>query len=159
MHEPVLNRLEDLLDSDAPIPEVEAHLQKCVECREELAEMKQQHELFAAFRAPVQAEPAPGFYARVLNQIETQTKPSIWNLFGESLFAKRLAYASMSAIVLMGSYFIASQPAQETLMSANPEAILADQPAAVASLTGSDTQRDREAVLVNLATYQQQDVQ
>ncbi len=155
MHEPVLRHLEDYLESSTPIPELEIHLENCASCRDEVTQMKLQHDLFAAFRVQEQADPSPGFYARVMNKVETQAKPSIWSLFGESLFAKQLAYASMSAIILMGSYFIASQPVEETITASAPEVILADQPSAPPM--GVDPQRDREAVLVNLATYQQQD--
>ncbi len=159
MHEPVLARLEEYLESREPIAEVEAHLRSCAECREELKEMRRlQAGLFEVFRAPGNIEPRAGFYARVMNQIESQTRPSIWNLFGESLFAKRLAYASMSLVVLLGTYFVSSQPAEETVASGAPEAILAGDEQTGPPI-GADPQRDRETVLVNLATYQQQDYQ
>ena len=36
MHEPVVERLEEYIQGGGPYPEVEEHLSKCAECREEL---------------------------------------------------------------------------------------------------------------------------
>ena len=63
-----------------------------------------------AFRA--EAEPDAAFYARVMNRIETQARPSVWSLFGESMFAKRLAYASATFLVLIGVVFMSAEQEQ-----------------------------------------------
>lgn len=154
MHEPVLVRLEEYLDSGEPTAELESHLKECAECRKEVELMRMQSLMFDSLKAPVHADPAPGFYARVMAQVDSQVKPSVWSLFGESLFAKRLAYASATLMVLMGTYLISSQPAEESLASAGPEAILAGAERTGPTI-GHDPQRDREAVLVKLATYDQ----
>jgi len=154
MHEPVLGHLEEYLKFRKPIVEVESHLRGCAECREELGYMMRQSELFGVLRPPANIEPGVGFYSRVMNLVESQAKPSIWNLFGDSLFGKRLAYASMSLLVLLGTYFVSSQPVDEVVGSGAPEVILAGDEQAGPPI-GADPQRDREAVLVNLATYQQ----
>jgi len=133
---------------------MENHLRRCAECREELQEIQMQSELFGVLCAPANLEPGVGFYARVMNLVESQVRPSVWNLFGESLFAKRLAYASMSLLILLGTYFVSSQPAQEIVASGTPEVILAGDEQTGPPI-GADPQRDREVVLVNLATYQQ----
>jgi hypothetical protein len=89
-----------------------------------------------------------------MSRIETQVKPSIWNLFGESIFAKRLAYASLSLIVLLGTYFVSATSSDQQIVASSPEVIMAgdeQQPKEV----GTDPQKDREAILVNLATYQE----
>jgi anti-sigma factor RsiW len=73
MHEPVIQRLEEYLDGDGPFPEVEEHLRKCEDCKNELDAMRQQSALFRqAFKAEV--EPNPAFYARVMGRIETQAR-------------------------------------------------------------------------------------
>jgi len=153
MHEPVIERLEEYLNGDGPYPEVEEHLKKCAGCREELNAMRAQSAMFRqAFRSEV--EPGSGFYARVMNRIETQTKPSVWSLFGESMFARRLAYASATFLLLVGTLFVSSTEPDEAFASADPQAILAageDQYTPVSM----DPQRDREVILVNLATYKQ----
>jgi anti-sigma factor RsiW len=155
MHEPVVERLEEYIQGGGPYPEVEEHLSKCAGCREELDTMKAQAALFRrAFHSEV--EPGAGFYARVMNRIETQAKPSVWSLFAESMFAKRLAYASATFLILVGVVFVSANQPDEAFASADPEVILAagDEQYTPVSM---DTERDREVILVNLATYRQTD--
>ncbi len=110
-------------------------------------------ELLHSLRADAEVEPDPGFYARVMNRIDTQSKTSIWSIFGDSLFARRLSYASLTFLVLLGTYFVSTTEANQPLTASTPEAILAgeEQPQPV----GQDPQRDRAVVLVNLASYQE----
>lgn len=154
MHEPLLDGLEDYLDGKGPTMEVERHLAECASCREELASMQAHSALLRALRDPAEsAEPTAGFYARVMNRIESEGKPSLWTLFGESLFAKRLGYASMTLLVLLGTVFVSTEEsAEEHFTAYAPEAIMAEQ--AEAPVTATDRDRDRDVVLVNLATYQ-----
>jgi anti-sigma factor RsiW len=152
MHEPLKGRLEDYLHGGKHLPDVEQHLTHCSSCNSEVSEMKKQSELFRALKAAGEMEPDAAFYARVMNRIETQAKPSIWNLFGESIFAKRLGYASLTFVVLLGTYFVSSAN-DDQIATSSPEVMMSDeaQPAPV----GMDPQKDREAILVNLATFQE----
>jgi anti-sigma factor RsiW len=156
MHEPVIQRLEEYLDGAGPFPEVEQHLSQCHDCRKELEAMKAQSALFRrAFK--IEAEPNPAFYARVMSRIETQARPSVWSLFGESMFAKRLAYASATFLVLVGVVFMSAEQ-DPAIAFRDPGMMLAgDEYTPVNMDTEMDTERDRHVVLVNLATYQQQD--
>jgi len=153
MHEPVKGRIEDYLQGRTPPPEVDEHLRQCGSCRSELAAMKRQAEILRSLKSQREVEPSAGFYARVLQRIESQPLPSIWSLFGESIFAKRLAYAAMTFLVLLGTYFVSSTEPQQPLASSAPEAIMAVDDASPSM--GMDQQKDREAILVNLATYQE----
>lgn len=152
MHEPVIQRLEEYLDNGGPFPEVEEHLSKCDDCRAELDGMRAQSALLRqAFK--VEMEPNPAFYARVMNRIETQARPSVWSLFGESLFAKRLAYASATFLLLVGIGLMSSEQPSE-YASATPDVILAEDNRYTPVNMETDSERDREVVLVNLTTYQ-----
>jgi hypothetical protein len=155
MHEPLKGRIEDYLHGGSHLPDVEQHLANCPACNAEAVAMKQQAELFRSLKSDKEVELDAAFYARVMNRIETQAKPSIWNLFGESIFAKRLAYASLTFVVLLGTYFVSSTSTDDQqLANSSPEMIMSTgepQPVAV----GTDQQKEREAVLVNLATYQE----
>jgi hypothetical protein len=104
-----------------------------------------------AFR--VDAEAAPGFYAKVMNRIETQAKPSVWTLFAESMFAKRLAYASATFLVLVGTVLVSSNQSDQPLMFNDPQVILAGEENYM-PVSMEEPDRDREVVLVNLTTYQ-----
>ena len=154
MHEPVIQRLEEYLDGNGPFPEVEEHLSKCPGCREELLAMQAQTALFrSAFRT--EAEPDPGFYARVMNRIETQVKPSVWSLFAESMFAKRLAYASATFLLLVGVVFVSATEPDQPFAASDPQVLLAGEPQylTVNMETDIHMERDRQVVFVNLATY------
>lgn len=153
MHEPVKGHLEEYLAGVRALPAVEEHLKSCASCREEVSLMQMQSDLLGVLRVPREFEPSAGFYARVMNRIETQAKPSIWNLFGESMFAKRLAYASATFLVLMGTYFVSSSQDEDFFaVSGSPEMIMSSDDH---EHVDQDTEKNREAVLVNLATYQE----
>ena len=112
MHGSIRSRLEDLLTAEQPAAGREAmtaHLSSCPECLSELEEMKAQARMFRSLRAPESAEPMPGFYARVLQRIEERTKESIWAWFVYSPIATRFAYASLTMVVLLGSYMLAQE--------------------------------------------------
>jgi hypothetical protein len=86
----------------------------------------------------------------VMNRIETQTRPSVWHVFAESLFAKRLGYASAMFLLLLGSVLVSSSP-DDTYAVTGPEAILAGRE--LPEPVTMDPGRDRDVVLVNLATW------
>ena len=111
-------------------------------------------------RAPDDAEPRPGFYARVMDRIEAQGPASIWNLFIESAFGRRIAVASLALALLLGVYVISSERAAD-------QPIVAGQQAQPAVVVGEDApgrvitqmsgnQSSNDDVLVNLVTYQEQ---
>lgn len=152
MHEPLKGRIEEFLQGDGQLPEVEQHLRNCPACKTEVHAMMDHSKLLQSLKSSEELEPSAGFYARVLNRIEAQ-KVSVWSLFSESLFAKRLSYASLTLLVLLGTYLVSTTERDQPLASSAPEAILSgdEQPRPV----GNDPQKDREAVLVNLATYQE----
>ncbi|HYZ86496.1 MAG TPA: hypothetical protein VE621_18925 [Bryobacteraceae bacterium] len=151
MHEPLLDRLEDYLEDKGQSIEVDRHLAECQECRQELASMKAQAALLRSLRLKQEAEPRAGFYGRVLQRIEAEGKPSLWALFGESLFAKRLAYASVTFLVLLGTFFVTTQD-ETTTDDLQPTAMLVEETRD--PVTAKNPARDRDVVLVNLATYQ-----
>jgi len=155
MHEPVLGRLEEYLDGDGPFPDVEAHLSNCDPCRKELEGMLALRRGFGGLRAPGNLELPANFYSAVLNRIETQARPSAWALFADSLFARRLAYASAVFFMLLGTFLVSSatDPGQSVAASA-PSVILAGS-GEDAPPTIEVEPQERGVVLVNLASYQQ----
>jgi anti-sigma factor RsiW len=152
MHEPVIESLEEILRGDTPTAAASAHLASCNACRRDVAAMVAQTDLFRVLRPAGSGEPAPGFYARVINRVETQTRPSVWSLFGDSLFARRLTYASATLLVLLGTVLMSSSSSGPVLMNA-PETIIANddqyQP------VSNNPERDRSTMLVQLATYEE----
>lgn len=153
MHEPLKGRIEDYLQGGCDLSAVDQHLASCQSCNAEASKMKQQAELFLALKSTQEIVPDAAFYARLMTRIETQAKPSIWNIFGESTFAKRLAYGSLTFVVLLGTYFISSTAVDPELANSSPEMLMSNDPHSTE--VGADPQRDREAILVNLATFQE----
>ncbi len=157
MHQPIKDRLEDYLSGmadSASRQKIDEHLETCEHCRRAVEAMRQQSALLQALRPKDEADLAPGFYARVLDRIESQRIPSVWEVLREPAFGRRLAYASLSLLVLLGTLIVTSGN-QDVVTSAydyySPESILATE--SVSQYIGDDPQHDREVVLVNLATF------
>src|SRR5271168_2643505 len=83
------------------------HLNECQECRGEIEAMREQAETLRTLSAGV--EPQPGFYARVMERIETQGALSIWSVFFDSPFGRRIAFASMALALILGLYLVTSE--------------------------------------------------
>ncbi len=70
-------------------------------------------DLLATLRAE-EVEPAPGFYARVLQRIEERESESLWSFFIDSPFSKRLALASLTITLALGSYVVSAERHEAT---------------------------------------------
>ncbi len=154
MHQPIQEGLEEFLAGSTRGPryrEIEAHLAACAECRDEVRQLMEQSLLLRALRPPEEVEPSPGFYARVIDRIEAQSRPSFWAEFLEPAFVRRLAYSSVVLLILLGGYMMSTDPAAEIARPSVPEAILASD--GIQPEFGADQERDREVVLVNLTSY------
>ena len=151
MHGPTRDRLEELLNEATYATRVEPalrdHVSECGECKLEVNEMRAQAEWIRSLKATEELEPAPGFYARVLQRIEERAKRSIWYGLVYSPIGKRLAYASLSLALVLGFYVIA---AEETDHGATTTSYAQLSPE-VSAAPNPDEQRD--AVLVNFASY------
>jgi hypothetical protein len=135
--------------------------------------MREQANLLRELRAPadLESEPKPGFYARVLQRIEAEGPVSIWNLFIESTFGRRIAMASLALALLLGVYVVSSErEAQDPIIAAQPAPAASERTLVMGGVIGEDapgrviTQMDEfadgqasaDAVLSNLVTYHEQ---
>ena len=163
MHREIRDRLEEVLAQ--PAEETSAHLAECKECHDEIAAMREQAALLREWRAPADAEPRPGFYARVMERIEAQGARSIWALFIDSVFGRRLAYASVALALLLSISLVTLERTEDVPLVASegsgllPGEMLPGtmvtgeaQPGPVLTQGGSD----KDSVLVNLVTYREQ---
>jgi predicted anti-sigma-YlaC factor YlaD len=158
MHRLIRDHLEEILAGSKPESAVGEHLRNCEDCRSSLAAMREHAALLRGLHAPAvpEAEPRPGFYARVMERIEAQSAVSVWSLFFESSFGRRIAIASMALALLLGVYLVTSeQSAEATLVPAPVTQLLPgeDGPGQVLAPSGTP---DQDSVLVNLVTYQEQ---
>ena len=151
MHAVVIESLEEYLSGalePAASREVEAHLNACAACRSEIQSMQEVSRSFASLRVEEAAAPAPGFYARVKQQVEQQALPSVASLLGLNFaFGRRLVFASLLTLAVLGSYLVTREAAYPTGLS--PEAVLAQQESPVfASAPAEDN------MLVTLTAYE-----
>ena len=154
MHRLAKERLEAILSaSGLRLPaELEQHLAGCPECREELKCFQEHSRCLQSLRLAEEAQPRPGFYARVVDRIETQRRASVWSVFLEPAFARRLIVATLALTLMLGS-LVAFQEADDAFGAPRPEAIMAieDHPPGL----GLDPERDRQTILVTLASYKE----
>jgi anti-sigma factor RsiW len=179
MHQEIRHNLEGLLDSEDSLKsnhylkgsgprlsaELEAHLGECAECSGELQALEAQSQLLRTLRSSRDVEPRAGFYARVIERIEAQPA-SIWSVFLDRKFGLRLAVASAVLVALLGTYLVTSEPSSPEFAS-SPAVVLTDTPRATEASNQAPNQRaieqedglhqrqQRDAVLVDLASYHQ----
>lgn len=158
MHRPIKDRLEDFLQGACEreeLREFEAHLEECEDCFQQVQQMREQAHSVRALRTQELISPQPGFYGRVMARIESQPRPTIWSLLLDPVFGRRLVYATAMLLLIFGTYLVST--GNESIVAANsgPEVILATQDQTPLAHQPADPQSQRDAVLVNLATYQE----
>jgi hypothetical protein len=184
MHRIIRDHLEEVLAGPGIASEHPAgqHLLECEECRAEVTAMRDHAGMLRQWRpADADMELRPGFYARVLDRIEAQVPSSVFTLFFDSVFARRIAMASLALALLLGVYVISSEQMAEPELAAIdqlPQATLVssqvgDMPQDLSNVFEEDVftdgifaqdiqprlvagTPDQAAVLVNLVTYREQ---
>lgn len=131
------------------------------ETRRMVAMFQQQAEMIRQVYSPIDdVAPAPGFYSRVMDRIQSQRSTSIWAVFLEPQFFRRLAFASAALFILLSLTMVTTtNESGEALwasesspaMGAPMDAMAGQEPAQL----GASQEQDRNVILVNLATYQE----
>jgi len=159
MHEPVRSQLEDILQGRLKPGQKDAvalHLRECAACTAELGQMSLQADVLRSFKAVEVPEMSAGFYARVLQRVEAQGRPSFWSLFLDPVFGRRLVYATGSMFLLMASFLLATT-GDEPELAQTPVEMMAHpghkHPVAVRTGFGEDVQRDRDHFLATMASF------
>jgi anti-sigma factor RsiW len=159
MHRLVRDHIEEVV-AGLEESSVAEHLKACAECRSDVMTMREHSAALRELRAPDDVEPRPGFYARVMERIEAQGAGSIWSLFIESAFGRRIAVASLALALLLGMYVISSERAADQPIVAGqqsqPAVVLGEDAPGRVITELSDKQSSNDDVLVNLVTYQEQ---
>ena len=159
MHQPIKDNLEEYLKGAArKVPQdFQAHVEACGDCAGELRMLESQSEMLRSLRADVDMEPRAGFYARVMDRIERQGQSSIWSILLQPNFGRRLAVASAALVLLLGTYLVTTERNAEPELATSSDIVLtgsADANPAYAQ-DSVQQQRDRDAILVDLAGYRQ----
>jgi len=155
MHQPIRDNLEEYLKGSAQqVPQVfQAHLVACEECARELRLLETQANMLRSLRSVGDAGQSAGFYARVMERVEEQNRSSVWTVFLRPSFGRRLAIASATLVVLLGTYLVTTEPGEN--VAANPVVVTTGQPPAQESAVQDSLQQQqqRDAVLVDLASF------
>ncbi|HYL39248.1 MAG TPA: hypothetical protein VEV17_25235 [Bryobacteraceae bacterium] len=158
MHQPIRDNLEEYLGTSAGrLPrEFQAHLEACEECAEEVRMLEAQARMLRGLQAGQPVEPRAGFYARVMDRIEAQADSSIWSVLLQPRIGRRLAVASAVVALLLAGYLVSSEAIQPSVVSApSIAATQAPSPEPAATPDTLEEQQQRDAVLVNLASFRQ----
>jgi anti-sigma factor RsiW len=152
MHAVLMDSLEEYLAGvlkPAAQQEIEAHLNACDACREEVRSMQDVSQLFLSLRPEEIEGPAPGFYARVMEQVgERMATPSLANVFGLNLaWGRRLIFASLLTLAVLGGYLVSRESGYAA--GPSPEAVMAQQEA-----PSFDSAPAQDNMLVTLTAYE-----
>ncbi len=151
MHEPVVDGLEEYLAGSARgarLAAIEQHLASCQSCRSAVEQMRAHQQLFRELRSPAQLGPAPGFYARVRQRIDARRAASIWSIFLQPAFSRRLSYASLALLVVL-SFAVWQGSAEPVMDEGNPMVVFALE---MPDAPGLDPGHDRAVVLTHLVS-------
>ncbi len=154
MHAVVMDRLEEYVAGTlepAARRTIEEHLNACRFCKEEIRGMREISQLFLSLRPDEVVEPAPGLYARVMEQVGRQkaAAPSFASLFALNFaFGRRLAFSALLTLAILGSYLVSRESAYTADQS--PVAVMAQQEA-----PEFDTAPAPDNMLVTLTAFEQ----
>lgn len=151
MHSVIVEGLEEYMAGTldpVALREFSAHLESCGSCRQEVHTMMEISTLFEPLRSDQMIEPRPGFYHRVMQQIGVRQVPSVWSWLSlNSAFGRRVAFASLLTLAVLGSYLVSSET-KYSVGPTSPEAVMAvDQSPAGQS-------NDRDMMLVTLTSFE-----
>ena len=129
--------------------DIEAHLNLCEPCRQEMAGMREISQMFEALAPQEGIEPAPGFYARVMQQVGgRRAAPSFASLFAlDTVFARRLVFASLLMLAALGSFLVSREA--EYPSGPSPEVVMAQQDS-----PQFEAAQAHEAMLATMTTYE-----
>jgi anti-sigma factor RsiW len=146
MHAVIIDNLEQYLSGHLPpsaTGRFQAHLANCSECRQELDEMRESSILLAALKPDGPVDPPPSFVAQVMLSVAGQTARSYWNSFRAFAFGRRVVFAALLTLAVLGTVLVSREQAYAPNPT-TPEAVMAD-------AAGSP---NADQMLVTLANYE-----
>jgi hypothetical protein len=153
MHDEIRNELEGFLSGDAVSRSFTRHLEECPPCAREVDEMEQVSLSLQSLRVEETEAftPSLGFYAKVARNIEAEQRSPLWGLFAPDLqFFRKVAFASLMLLAVLGSYLVSRESDYATSMGAE-QATLTEHNSTVPH----ESPADRQHILVTLAAYEQ----
>ena len=129
MHAVIIDDLEEYLAGTLSLSSrhrFQAHLETCDECSKEIQGMQDVTYLFASLKPAEAVQPSPSFVARVIQEMAEAPAPAAWNPFADFAFGRRVVFASLLTLAVLGSVLISRETAYAPLPT-NPETVMANQ--------------------------------
>jgi anti-sigma factor RsiW len=146
MHAVIIDDLEEYLSGYLPpaaLDRFQSHLDACGECRREVDEIQGTTGLLAPLKAADAIAPPPSFVAQVMQTVAERPTPSFWGYFGDFAFGRRVVFASLLTLAVLGTVLVSREQAY-TPHPTTPEAVMAD----------GASSPDASQMLVTLANYE-----
>jgi len=129
MHAVIIDDLEGYLAGTLAVPSqrrFREHLETCGECSQEVRGMQEVDGLFACLKEPAPIAPSASFVAQVMQDVAERPAPGSWNPFFDFAFGRRVVFASLVTLAVLGSWLVSRETAYAPLPP-NPETVMADQ--------------------------------
>jgi hypothetical protein len=152
MHDEILNELEGFLSGEAVSRSFTRHLENCPSCAHEVDEMQQVSLTLQSLHIEETEAitPSLGFYAKVTRTIEAEQKSPLWGLFAPDLqFFRKVAFASLMLMAVLGSYLVSRESDYTTSLGAEQASLTEHN-----STLPHESPADRQHILVTLAAYE-----
>jgi anti-sigma factor RsiW len=146
MHAVIIDALEEYLSGHLPPPALDrfqGHLETCGQCRRELDEIQVSTGLLRSLKIGGAVDPPPSFLAQVMQSVADRSAPSFWSAFGDFAFGRRVVFASLLTLAVLGTVLVSREQAYAPNPT-TPEAVMAD--------AGGSPNADQ--MLVTLANYE-----
>ena len=146
MHAVIIDVLEEYLSGHLPpsaLDRFQGHLATCAECRREVEEIQESSGLLSALKSNEAVEPPPSFVAQVMQGVAEQPAPTFWTIFGDFAFGRRVVFASLLTLAVLGTVLVSREESYEPNPT-TPQAVMAD----------AGTSPNADQMLVTLANYE-----
>lgn len=127
MHAVIIDELEEYLSGSLPpsaLNRFQAHLETCGVCRREVDEIRNASQWLAVLKPAGEIEPPPAFVAQVVQNVGERPVPSFWSPFGDFAFGRRVVFASLLTLAVLGTVLVSREEAYSPEPS-TPEAVMA----------------------------------
>jgi len=152
MHDEILDELEGYLSGDTVSRAFTRHLEVCPSCTRELEEMEQISFSLRSLRVEETEAIIPplGFAAKVMRTIEAEERTPLWGIFVPDLqFFRKVAFASLMLLAVLGSYLVTRQSDYADPQSAEYATLTEHN-----STAPHESSADRQHIMVTLAAYE-----
>jgi len=146
MHAVIINDLEEYLSGDLPpsaLGHFQVHLEACAECHREVDEIRESTGLLRSLKPAGAVDPPPSFVAQVMQTVAESPAPSFWSSFGDFAFGRRVVFASLLTLAVLGTVLVSREEAYAPNPT-TPEAVMAD----------GATSPNADQMLATLANYE-----